>query len=349
MPPKISVTTPGADNKIKRVVMATLTGDSPQFGMEQAFFGVFGRQNVHAYDFVDRAKTGLPKQAVNDEFYKAAATFAPDWIWLQVQNSGIIDAKTIERLKKDLPNVVVSHWMGDMRKDVSPYMSSICKATHLTLASSVGQLQSFRDAGAARAEYCPVALDWDDDVQGKSPWNDQPYDADVVFCGNYYGQDFPGGDDRLKALKALRDVKIKFGVVGNGWGNTPWVPVLGKSKRFEQYHVYRNCKIVLSINNFNEVERYYSNRMFVALASGKPVVAHYVPRMEVDFTENEHCLWYKSIDELIEKVGRLLTDEAERERIGRNGRALAIRKHTWFQRVLDVLPVIEEIRTSLRK
>jgi len=346
--PAFSISATSRDGgHIRRVFMATISSENPQNGMEQAFFGVFGRQNVHSFDYMNKHRRAQSAGMINNDFLREITPFHPDWIWLQVQNTNVLTADTLQETRKLFPNAVFSHWMGDMRHEVSPYLASIAKATHLTLASSVGQLPDFLKAGAPRVEYCPIAIDWNDDAQGDSLWSGSPLRSDVVFVGSYYGKMFPGADERVADIRALMASNVEVGVVGRGW--EPWAPVIGETKRREQYYAYRNCKVALSINNFNDIERYYSNRMFVALVSGRPVVARYVPGMEKDFVHGEHCFWYKTHAELVHIVQELLHDSALREKVGRAGRALVIRKHTWFARVLDVLPIVEEIAANLRK
>jgi len=328
-------------SRIERIFTSVLMGDEPKIGVIQAFQGIFGIQNVRIYDFMKDFRNGVPKEDVNEEFYREVLKVQPDWIWLQVHDTDVLQVETFERIKGEFPHLVISHWMGDMRRSISAYLSSICQTAHLTLISNVGQAEDFKKAGARRVEYCPVALDWDYDVQGQAPWDKECPRADVIFCGNQYVGSFPGARERAEAILALVNAGIDIKVVGSGWES--WVPVIYSTKRCQQYHIYREGKIALSINNFNDIERYYSNRMFVALASGKPVVAQYVPGMEKDFTLDENCLWYKKPAELVQAVKRLLDDEALRKRIGANGRALAIQRHTWFNRIFGLLPIIEEI------
>lgn len=325
---------------IRKVFLATLSSQNPQWGMEQAFKGIFGDDNVRSYDFLERRKS-VDVGRVNEELYRAVKEFSPDWLWLQVQNHEVIQAATLQRFRRSIPHCVMTHWMGDMRETIAPYLTSICKATHLTLASSVGQLPAFLKAGAPLAGYCPSALDWETDVQGLPHWEPPFRIPDVIFCGGYYKTMFPGSVDRKAAIAALVKAGINVGVVGHGWPQG--TPVVGACTRAQQHHIYRKAKVILSINNYHNVERYYSNRMFVALVSGKPVVARKVPGIEKDFTHKEHCYIYEKPDHLVSYVKMLLANPKERERVGQNGKALAYRWHTWFNRVLHVLPKIEEI------
>jgi glycosyltransferase involved in cell wall biosynthesis len=165
---------------------------------------------------------------------------------------------------------------------------------------------------------------------------------DVVFIGTNYKGVFPGTFEREQAIRALQAAKIDVGVVGNGWDNT-W-PCIGVCKVKQQHHVWKRAKVALSINNYNNLVRYYSDRQLIAMASGTPVVCYAVPGIGLDFDHGKHCLCYTSPDELVGCVRRLLSDESYRRKVGQEGRSEVIRHHTWFSRVLEAIPVIEAVR-----
>ncbi len=324
--------------------MATINADHPQRGMEHAFRSGFGDENIGIYDYLAKVRSGMPHPAVSAEFAQAAIGFRPDWVWLQLQEGNVIQADAIESIKRALPKCVVSHWTGDLRSSVSDYLASICRATHLTLISSVGQIPAFRAAGAREVRYCQIGLDWEEDVLGIPDWTPPFRIPDVVFCGNYYGH-FPGAPEREGAVRALQGAGIDVGVFGVGW--SPDIRVVGTCHVKQQHHVWKRAKICLNVNNFNSVERYYSDRQLIAMASGIPLVCKYVPGLEHEFTQGEHCLWYNTPDELVAHVRRLLGDPALRAKIGAAGRDKVTQGHTWADRIEEVLPTILEIANRL--
>lgn len=330
---------------IRRILMAVINADHPQKGMEHAFHGIFGRENISHFDYLAHIRNGKPKEEVNLDFVHQVLAFRPDWIWMQLQMTKVLDASSIYAIKKVLPTTVMSHWMGDMRETIDPYLADVSRACHLTLASSEGQLESFRAVGAPRAEYCQIGVDWQEDVQGEVGWEPSFRIPDVVFCGTNYGNAFPGTVDREAMAQALVDAKIDFGIVGHGWNGKG--PVIGSCHVKHQSKIYQRCKIAINVNHFNDVRRYYSDRLLIAMASGKPVVAKWVPGMDMDFTPNVHLFSYDTMDNLIEIVRMLLQEEGTRTKVGARGREEILRRHTWFSRILEVLPIVEEIRSGL--
>jgi len=325
--------------------MATLNSRRPQRGMEHAFRGIFGADNVAIYDPMERRRQRANDAAVTEEFVTIATAHRPDWIWLQVHDTGSIPPEAVMQVRKALPGCVITTFMGDFRDQVGVNMAAVVRVCHLTLISSQAQLQLFLDAGAPRVQYCPIAADWEEDILGEPDWEPNFRVPDVVFCGSNYGETFPGAKDREEAARALVTAGIDFGIVGKGWKGD--IPVVGRCERHQQISVYRRSKVILSINNFNEARRYYSNRLFVALSSGRPVVCRRVPGIEEDLSDEGNCALYTTPEELVQAVKDFISDPSTRERVGAAGRMLVLSRHTWFQRVLHVMARVERIQAEL--
>lgn len=325
---------------IKKVLLATINYDHPQIGMERAFVEVFGRGNAASFDYLEMGRRGLDNGRINAEFRNAVLAYKPDWVWLQLQDTGVIQAGTITDIRRSLPSVVITHWTGDCRDQVSGYLASISKSAHVTFISSVGQLPLFRAAGAASAHYLQIGVDWDEDVMGIPSWTPPFRIPDVVFCANGYGGRYPGTRERESAVRTLIDARIDIGVIGAGWSG---FPVVGRCEVKQQHHIYKRAKVALNINNFNDIELYYSDRQLIAMASGTPLVCKYIPGLEREFKDDVHCLWFKTPGELVDRVRMLLSDPAKRERIGRAGREEIMKNHSWTSRIRSILPLITRL------
>jgi hypothetical protein len=321
---------------IKRVIVAPLNYSHRQEGQIEAFEEVFGKENVREFDYMAR------RQDANAALVALASEFKPDWIWLQVQGTEILTPGGLTRVRQVVPQCLITHWMGDARVEVSPALAAMCHATDATLISSVGQTAMYRGAGARRVEYVQIGLDYRADVLGEPEWTPPFEIPPVVFCGAYYGH-VPafeeGTRQRLSAIRALVNANCSVGVVGSGWPSD--VPVVGACHVKQQHHVYRRARVALSINHFNNIERYYSDRQLIAMASGTPVVARYVPGLECEFGDGEHCLWWKDEKQLVEQVCALLEDSERANKIGAQGRQKVIAEHTWTARLRGLRSTVE--------
>lgn len=331
---------------IRNVLLSTINYDHPQLGMEHAFRGIFGANNVNTFDYLETQRGGHDPNAT---LMFVLESPAPDWIFFQLQDTGIIRPSTIKAIKEKLPKTVITHWTGDLRPFVSQYLASICRETHITFASSKGQLALFEEAGAKLARYLQIGVDWAEDVMGEPEWTPPFRVPDVVLCANFYGDSFPGTREREAVVAELMKRGIDVGIVGRGWPTGPslnW-PVIGECKVKQQHHVYRRAKVILNVNHFNRVEGYYSDRQLISMASGKPVVCWGIPGLEQEFEQGKHCYMGNGPGEIADGVEYLLNNPGAASSMGRNGRAEILRHHTWFSRVLQALAVAEDVKNKL--
>lgn len=325
---------------IRRILCVPLNYSHKQRGMLGAFREVFGADNVREFDFMEASRNG---RDANKLLLEAALKFNPDWIWLQLQDSGIITSSTIEKLRRKLKSCLITHWTGDVRAntgildlDVSKNLLKICQATHATLISSVGQIGIYRQTGAPRIEYVQVGLDWDEDVLGLPPWEPPFRVPDVVFCANHYGHvpSFERGTrERLEAITSLAKAGLDVGIVGNGWPTG--CPVVGTCHVKQQHHVYKRAKVALSISHFCDIDRYYSDRQLIAMASGTPTVCYYVPGLEHEFADQLDCLFYSPVDgrSVVDRVKWALDHTDQAAKIGAAGQSKVVKDHTWTARI----------------
>jgi hypothetical protein len=326
---------------IRKVLALTLNYDHPQTGQVLGLEQVFGSDNVVELDYLALQRAGADVESV---FVETTREFQPDWVWMQLQDTGVVSAEAIERARKAWPEAVFTHWTGDYRPSISPYMASISQACDATFISSRGQLAQFFNHGASNVSYVQIGLDWYEDVLGLPDWTPPFKVPDVVFIGNYYADGpWPKGTaERLEAVRALQRAHVDFGVVGTGWPAD--VRTVGTCTVKQQHHVWKRAKVCVNVNHANDVENYYSDRMLIALASGNPVVTKYVPGLEHEFSEGEDIVWFDEADELVRHVKYLLENKVEAREIGRAGRQRAMREHSWYVRFLDLLPEVEALR-----
>lgn len=336
---------------IQRVLVAPLNYSHRQRGQVEAFLQVFGAPNVREFDFMAIHRQG---DNPNAALLAAAQEFRPDWIWLQVQGADILHATTIGAIRLALPHCLITHWMGDLRWELSEGLAQMCKVTHATLLSNQDGAQHdlYRRAGAPRTAYVQIGLD-PEDLEPPGSWTPPFRVPEVVFCGGHYGHVAAFADgtrERLGAIRQLRDKGFDVGVVGAGWPAD--IPVAGQCHVKQQVHVYRRAKVALSINHFNNVLGYYSDRHLIAMASGTPVVARYVPGLETEFVHGLHCFMYRDPFELESYVRRLLEPVAPHEGLplsqvmGDAGAAFVRDHHTWRARIEGLRELAEGWRPS---
>ena len=137
-----------ASSMIKRVLVVPLNYSHRQDGQCSAFDQIFGYQNVSSlFDYMQSSRRGISHERITQELVDWACDYKPDWIWCQLQETNIVQPWGFEAIKKALPKTLITHWMGDLRTEVSPYLAQICRVTDATLISNKGQDALYRGLG----------------------------------------------------------------------------------------------------------------------------------------------------------------------------------------------------------
>ena len=96
-------------------------------------------------------------------------------------------------------------------------------------------------------------------------------------------------------------------------------------------------QVVLGINTVNTVDRYFSNRTFLTLASGGFHLTHYVPGLETMFQNHRHLVWYRDDEECLDLLDHYLPREDARQEIANAGRLWTRRRYGMRRQVRKIL------------
>ena len=321
-------------NKIKVLYLPLNSEEIQQTAVENAFVNL-GTQ-LCSFDFMLCAgKLGIKE--TNELFIKLSSYFYPDLIHMQLQYSDVISPNTLAEIRKNLSRVYISNWTGDIRTSIVKYFIDTSKEIDLSLISSVGQLELYKSAGCENVDYWQIGYDEKKffrlDDEKRSILN-KKYNCDIVFCcNNFIGADFPGAELRKKVISIFQDYfKDKFSLYGAGHNYSK-----GNLNFFKQNEVYNSAKIILSINHFNDVELYFSDRQLVSMASGTLTLSKYIPGLEKYFENKKDLVWFNTEEEALELAKYYLDHPEEAEEIGKNGAKKVLEEHTYFCRVNELM------------
>ena len=136
---------------------------------------------------------------------------------------------------------------------------------------------------------------------------------------------------RIKIISLFnKNFGNRFCAYGVGYINSK-----GNMNFFKQNDIYNGAKIILSINHFNDVELYFSDRQLISMASGTLTLCHYIPGLEKYFKNKEELVWFKTEEEALELANYYLNSnhQEEVEYIGKNGSKKVLEEHSYFCRV----------------
>jgi len=262
----------------------------------------------------------------------------PNWVHIPTSKPGLIELKDVKEAKK-VCGAIFTSWAGDVREEPLPFFIELSEIIDFTFISNVGQLDLYRKNGCKNVDYWQYGVD----VNKAKPLSTKEkdvlkskYNHDIVFCANSY-DGFPGYYIRKSIVSEVyKKYGSRFAIYGNGWDTIAKNSSKPNIKYFEQNNVYNSSKIVLSINNFNDIEMYFSGRQLLAMASGTLTLSHYIPGLERYFENGKDLVWFKTEDECMKLIDYYLNNEGEAKRIGLNGSAKVLKEHSYEARIKEL-------------
>ncbi len=237
-----------------------------------------------------------------------AREYEPDMVLMT--NLPRLPVEAVSQLKQTVPDAVFVGMYSDQRAECDPDVLAVARLCDWFLATGAGRvLRDYRRRGVPHCAFMPNPAD--PDVEGPRPVPPR-WRSDVLFTGKLIhkltGQD-PQREDLIRMLVARKGMTV--------WG------CLGRPSIAGRDYVNAICgaKIALSINAFNDVPLYHSDRLTHYLGHGAFVLAKYVPGSELLFEDQKHLCYFRTPEQCTELIDRFGADEAGRKAIAAAGMA----------------------------
>ncbi len=247
------------------------------------------------------------------------------------------------------PPIIVTSVGDPLGAPLNPAPRSLLAAasvSDLVVASSMGSLAArLLRAGAPRVTLVPLSAD---EVRFAQLTHDVPVDDDVVFVGSLHSGRHPlrrhrwVAHQRRRLVTALSDrFGARFALYGRGWEGCPsW---RGPVRYSEQLEVIASAAVVVGGYPHSHEPYYLSDRPFISMRSGRPVVDL---RVEGVGSVLEPGVEWELADrpsEVVTCVERLLDDPERAAAIGAGGAAAVESRHLTRHRVDLVLQMCDEL------
>lgn len=175
---------------------------------------------------------------------------------------------------------------------------------------------------------------------------------DVVFVGNHTRVRNPfscigRGSRKRAALVADLTSRYgkKLGLFGHGWnGNPAWQ---GPIPYQDQVKTFRRGRVVFGGYPHASDDYYLSDRPFIALGSGIPLIDYRVPKVDELFLEERDWYLFSDGDELMAQCDKVLESDCV-EVMGRAEQAATRvhQKHTQYHRMKFAIETMSELRLA---
>jgi spore maturation protein CgeB len=312
-------------------------GDQVMTGVYDAF-----RQNdcqLEVFDYFDYYNNNRNVRQIRRMFVQKAIEFQPDLLHMQIQHTTILDGDSVNEIRNALPNCKIVNWTGDVRNYIPVTYLNIAKYAHFNLISSTGQLDMFRSNGVPNVGYWQIG--YNPQLHFPEKQLRSSFDFDVVFLGNVNPKEnYPGHNERMTTMYTLRRTfGNRFGLFGNHWPKD--LGCLGAVELPSACpQAYHRSFCSLSVSHYNQLDHYFSDRLLMCLASGRPTVCWKFPKVHSYFVDRCDLLMAEGPDDVVQKVKYLLDHPDEANYIGASGAAKVFAEHTYFSRISELLDMV---------
>ena len=328
-PPKILIAGPGLWPWYERACAAALRSLGcrvVEFSWCDDFYRwTEGRKEPVARSFSRRIQNrflfGPALNAVNESLVRAARAEQPDIIWLY--NASHIYAKTVRELRHLKPQPKLVAYTND-----NPFGTNRAYWRHFREAIPLfdqhfvyrpSNIEDLRRLGVSDVTLLRSYYIADEDYRSMPSREETRFLADVVFAGHYED------DGRLSALEAIAATGVKLNVFGGGWAaqvaqssplwpHVPIAPVIGEDYR----KAISGASIALCF--LSKINRdTYTRRNFQIPAMRTFMLSEYTDDLASLFQEGVHAEFFRSREELLDKIRFYTQNAAARERIAAGG------------------------------
>jgi spore maturation protein CgeB len=267
---------------------------------------------------------------------------------------------TLQYIKDTLKCVVVN-WMFDVyigdRKiwENKDYFESLKKYDYY-FCSLKGVADKLKERGFENARYLPEGCF--PELHGEQFINNfqrKKYGNDISFCGSI---GLTAHTNRISLLKKAIEEGFCINIYGDVTVEWKHIPSEIKRCHMGEYVINERHSMVaqtslinLGIDQDPELSLSQSARMYRVMCAGGLYLTTYVKDLETMFKINskgapitadqELAVFYDESD-LIKKLDFLLSNDAIRESIAKNGQKIVVEKHTFKDRLNEMLEVIKD-------
>ena len=277
---------------------------------------------------------------INKKFYASVERLRPDLVF--VLQGTIILPETISEIRKKY-RIATVNWFIDYPTELENSLL-LAKYYEFFFVSNTHAMLKHHACGNRSVKTLNFACypEWQT-PQELSPAEKKKYGRDVVFVGSRY-------IDRENVLNSLSGFDL--GLWGPGWDALSKTSSLRRCYRGGQIgpqvwaKIFSAAKIVLNINyGFGSLPEEDRNpgsvKLFEILACGAFQMVDAQKAITDIFTNQKHLVTFCDTADLKNKIKYYLNNPAEREAIARQGRKEALAKHTYEQRMQEMLSFIK--------
>lgn len=248
----------------------------------------------------------LAKDKTDRLLMDLARDYSPDIVFITTFK--LLDSQTIARLKEVVPNAMTICWYSDMFDGVDPDIAPVVQECDWFLCTGGGSiLEAYKRLGVPHCAFMPNPCDPDIAFPRRVA---QKWHCDLLFTGKLmHGR---GRQDELRK-NLISHLVDKKNLTLYGTNQRPAV------RGVDYLNAICGAKIAISINAYNHIRFYHSDRLIHYLACGAFVLAKQVPDSDLLFEGGKHLCYFDTQEQCEALIDRYLLDKSERVKIAHQG------------------------------
>lgn len=268
--------------------------------------------DVYFFSYRDTMKLFMfkKKEKTDELMLELTKHYIPDVIIVSLYKK--FDTVSLEKLKENNPCAIFvfiygDPWLSERRMvKMMPYFDWF-------IATGGGELlKSHKKAGASKCAFLPNPCDPDLE-KNYSP--ESRFKNDILFTGVSAHKDLPEQDpERMEIYRGLS--KMKNASIYSGEKNN-------RLEGIDYFKAMCSTKIFLSINTYNHLKYYHSDRLINGIGCGAFTLAKYVPDSEKLFEDKKHLRYFHTVSECFDLMDYYLKNSEERIEIAKAGQLYA--------------------------
>ena len=250
---------------------------------------------------------------------------------------------------KQTASPILAYWW--LKGPIKMYPDTVeeVRCCDLLLSTSRLALDEFRRQVDVSCYYLPLAVD--PALHRKlsvSPADRQRYDCDVSFVGSWNR----GRQEVIEHVVSRTAASLK--IWGPGWkevltGNRLASCIQGQGIYGEEVvKLFNVARIGLNIHTWHGIPSGVNGLAFEVPACGGMALLEYSEELSEIYRIGEEVEFYRSLEELAEKVNFYLKNPAAHKRIADKGYERVQRDHTFTRRMAQLIKAVEDARTAVK-
>jgi hypothetical protein len=298
-----------------------------------------------------RAIWGPAIFALNADLFEAVKEFQPDILF--AYRATHVISKTLRKIKQNFPDTQLVQYCNDdpfspnasnihwrhLKRDIPLYDAHFVYRHH--------NIDDFKKCGAKNVELLRSYYIAERNYPVEIRREDQRFVCDVVFTGHYEA------DFRVDYLESIMRAGFHLNQFGGGWENAR-TTLLPNSPLHRLYPIapvvdvdYRKALsgAKISLCFLSKMNRdTYTRRNFEIPATGAFMLSEYSDDLATMFKEGKEAEYFRSKEEMLDKISYFLSHDVERREIALQGRERVMRDgHDVTARMRQMLGSIQKI------